>query len=82
MRYEILTYDIYAESFTPQKGVKRGPHTFASLIGARRRLREMGYEPGSPSVLITRLYSPSEMTKWNEEIEKWNRKQAQPDLFA
>ncbi len=42
-RYEVLTWDVDKEKFTPQKGVRRGPYTLWRLKQALRKLREIGY---------------------------------------
>lgn len=42
-RYEVLTWDSYKGTFTPQQGVRRGPYTLWGLKRALRKLRGMGY---------------------------------------
>lgn len=62
-RYEVLTWDMDKQAFTPQQGVRRGPYTIHGLRRALRKLREMGYscnyssahESGDPAVSVGRV---------------------------
>jgi hypothetical protein len=53
-RYYVMTYDYERETYTPQKGVRKGPYTLFGLRKALRALAGMGYDTGrqSPSVLV------------------------------
>ena len=54
-RYEVLTWDVDKQHFTPQQGVRRGPYTKWGLRRALRALRDMGYNTsrrGGFSVLV------------------------------
>jgi hypothetical protein len=58
--YEVLTWDMDKQTFTPQQGVRKGPYTLWKLRTALRKLRSMGYETtkaGGVSVLIQRRES-------------------------
>lgn len=53
--YEVLTWDMDLQKFTPQWGVRRGPYSQFGLRRALRKLRGMGYDTdrsGAPSVLV------------------------------
>ena len=52
--YEVLTWDIEKQKFTPHKGVRRGPYTLFGLRKAIRRLRDKGYigRKGDPSIYV------------------------------
>ena len=57
-KYEILTWDIDRQDFTPQQGVRRGPYTLFGLRKAIRALRECGYtvsRHGDSFTLIQRI---------------------------
>lgn len=41
--YDVLTWDIDKQKFTPQRGVRRGPYTLFGLRKALRKLGNMGY---------------------------------------
>lgn len=54
-RYEVLTWDVYLQKFTPQQGVRRGPYSLWGLRKALRKLRDAGYDTsrgGGVSVLV------------------------------
>ena len=42
-RYYVHTWDTYKNRFTPQKGVRCGPHSLWGLKRALRKLQEHGY---------------------------------------
>lgn len=42
-RYYVTTWDGDKQKWTPQIGVRRGPHTIGGLRKALRKLRGMGY---------------------------------------
>lgn len=42
-RYEVLTWDIERQEWTPQQGVRKGPYTLWGLKRALRKLRAIGY---------------------------------------
>ena len=53
--YEVLTWDIDKQRFTPQQGVRRGPYRLWNLRKALRKLRDKGYDVsrnGGVSVLV------------------------------
>jgi hypothetical protein len=53
--YEVLTWDMDKQTFTPQQGVRKGPYSKWGLRRALRKLRSMGYETtkaGGVSVFI------------------------------
>jgi len=55
-KYEVLTWDIEKQEFTPQAGVRCGPYSLFGLRRALRKLRAIGYETtkaGGMSVLIS-----------------------------
>jgi hypothetical protein len=62
-RYEVLTWDADKQKWTPQRGVRRGPHSLWSLKRAIQKLRSIGYgceyssdgRSSDPSVLVYRL---------------------------
>jgi hypothetical protein len=62
-RYEVLTWDVQKQTFTPQQGVRRGPYTLWGLKRALRKLQRLGYPCdyssnghfGDPSVQVGRL---------------------------
>jgi len=57
-KYEILTWDIDRQDFTPQQGVRRGPYTLFGLRKAIRAMRECGYtvrRHGDSFTLIQRI---------------------------
>jgi hypothetical protein len=56
-RYDVTTWDIEREKFTPQRGVRRGPWSKWGLRKALRRLNEMGYtaRKGDAYVLVERV---------------------------
>lgn len=56
-RYEVTTWDMDLQAFTPQRGVQCGPYSKWGLRCALRKLFRMGYEVrrrGAPSVLVQR----------------------------
>lgn len=62
-RYEVLTWCMDRQGFTPQQGVRRGPYSLWGLKRALRKLQNMGYpcdrqhggDCSDPSVLVMRL---------------------------
>ena len=62
-KYEVLTWDHEKHCWTPQQGVRRGPHTIHGLRRALRKLRDYGYSceyssahgVGDPSVSVSRI---------------------------
>ena len=57
-RYEVMTWDIDKQAFTPQIGVRRGPYKLFGLRRALRKLNEMGYDThraDAPSVLVQEI---------------------------
>lgn len=63
-RYEVLTWDIDKQTWTPQQGVRRGPYSLWGLKRAMRKLQSIGYRCdyssagsscGDPSVLVQRI---------------------------
>lgn len=53
--YEVLTWDMDKQKFTPQQGVRRGPWSKWGLRKALRALQQIGYDThrsGAPSVLV------------------------------
>lgn len=57
-RYEVLTWDMDLQQFTPQKGVRRGPYTQFGLRKALRKLQTMGYDitrAGGVSIMVERV---------------------------
>jgi hypothetical protein len=62
-RYEVLTWCPDKQRYTPQQGVRRGPHSLWGLKRALRKLQAMGYPcdyssyggAGDPSVQVWRL---------------------------
>jgi hypothetical protein len=58
--YEVLTWDVRKEDFTPQIGVRRGPWSKWGLRRALRKLNRCGYDTdrhNAPSVLVLRRES-------------------------
>ncbi len=66
--YYVYTWNSESQSFTPQGGVKAGPHRLFGLRKALRKLRTLGYaasrlprdvrrnnDCGDPSVLVERI---------------------------
>ncbi|MCH8851120.1 MAG: hypothetical protein IID41_00545 [Planctomycetes bacterium] len=53
-KYYVTTWDTELEKFTPQKGVRTGPHSWRGLRRALRALQELGYPAnrGDPSTLV------------------------------
>lgn len=67
-RYKVWTWDADGQAFTPQVGVRCGPHTIWGLKRALRKLQSMGYPcnrshpwglrgdtESDPSVLVERV---------------------------
>ena len=57
-RYQVTTWDMETQSFTPQKGVRKGPYSLFGLRKALRKLQAMGYDiarDDAPSVLVERI---------------------------
>ncbi len=53
--YDVLTWDMDRQEFTPQQGVRRGPWSKWGLRRALRKLQKMGYDTsrhGGVSVLV------------------------------
>jgi hypothetical protein len=56
-KYEVLTWDMEKQDFTPQRGVRRGPYSQFGLRRPLRVLEAMGYDikrSFAPSVLVKR----------------------------
>ncbi len=57
-KYEVLTWDMDLQKFTPQQGVRRGPYSLWGLKRALRKLQAIGYPcnrnqaDSDPSVLV------------------------------
>lgn len=53
-KYYVTTWDTDLQEFTPQKGVRTGPHTWRGLRRALRALQELGYPArrGDSSTLV------------------------------
>jgi hypothetical protein len=59
-KYEVLTWDVEKQKWTPQQGVRRGPYSLWGLKRALRKLQALGYPcdyrsddcSGDPSVLV------------------------------
>ncbi len=43
-KYEVLTWDMDKQAWTPQHGVRRGPYTRWGLRRALRKLKAMNYD--------------------------------------
>lgn len=57
-KYEVLTWDMDKQKWTPQIGVRRGPYTLWGLRKALRKLRDMGYSiqrANAPCVYVERI---------------------------
>jgi len=54
--FDVTTWDTDKQTFTPQRGVRRGPYTLFGLRKALRRLRKLGYRADRSDgyVLVTR----------------------------
>lgn len=64
-RYYVWTWDPMKEKFTPQYGVRCGPHSLFGLRKALRKLKQMGYvgTRGDNSVLVEKRNGPSKVSK-------------------
>lgn len=94
-RYFVLTHDPDRDDYTPQRGVRKGPHSLWGLKRALQNLRNLGYACNrqDPSVYVFR--EPNEQTAEENriagikcaaqrvayEMEVYGRKPA-VDLFA
>jgi hypothetical protein len=57
-KYEVTTWDMDLQEFTPQPGVVAGPHSKWDLRRVLRRLRDIGYDVNradAHSVLVRRI---------------------------
>lgn len=63
--YKVTTWDTDLQQFTPQKGVPAFCKNWASLMRALRKLLEMGYAWGDPSVSVEMVDGPC--PDWAEE---------------
>ena len=43
VKYDVLTWDVERQEWTPQQGVRRGPYTLWGLRRALRTLQQLGY---------------------------------------
>jgi hypothetical protein len=59
-RYEVLTWDMDLQQFTPQQGLPPGPFSLFGLRRALRTLRAMGYgaDRDDCSTLVRRVARP------------------------
>jgi hypothetical protein len=55
--YQVTTWDCERQEFTPQAGVRKGPHTLWGLRRVFRKLQGMGYScrRDDASVLVERI---------------------------